>query len=227
MIGLIGAMALEVENLVKELDSHTEETILGITFHTGKLEGKDVVLAVCGVGKVFAAICAQTMILRYHPECILNIGVAGALAPELQVGDMAIATAAIQHDMDTSAIGDPVGLISGINLVQLPCDLALAEKIALCSEAAGYRTVRGIVASGDQFIADPSKKAWIRTTFDAIACEMEGAAIVHTCYAAGVQCGVIRSISDSLEGDGMDFEAFKHLAAAHSNAVVKMLVKGM
>ena len=224
MVGIIGAMALEVETLTKDLTDSRSETVCGITFHLGKLAGKDVVLAVCGVGKVFAAICAQTMIMHYNPEWILNIGVAGALVPELQVGDMAIAVSAVQHDMDTSPIGDPVGLISGINLVNLPCDEVLAETIAACGVACGYRTVKGVVASGDQFIADPNKKTWIRDTFDAIACEMEGAAIVHTCYAAGVKCGVIRSISDSLTGDGMDFEAFKHLAASHSSAVVKLLV---
>ena len=224
MIGIIGAMALEVENLVAELSEKESETVLGITFHRGKLCDKDVVLAVCGIGKCFAAICAQTMILKYQPEFIINIGVAGALSATLGVGDMAIATSAVEHDMDTSPLGDPVGLVSGINLVNLPCDAALSKKIADCCQALGYHTEMGVVASGDQFIVDPSKKAWIASTFSAIACEMEGAAIVQTCYAAGVACGVIRSISDSLSGDGMDYEAFKHLAASHSGAVVKALL---
>ena len=224
MIGLIGAMALEIEALVKELEDKREEQMGGITFYLGKLCGKDTVLAVCGVGKCFAAMCAQTMILRYAPAFIINIGVAGALHPALQVGDMAIAVSAVQHDMDTSAIGDPVGLISGINLVELPCDTALSETIVSCSENLGYHTQTGIIASGDQFIADAAKKEWIRSTFGAIACEMEGAAIVQTCYQNKVPCGVIRSISDSLTGDGMDFEAFKYLAAEHSSAVVKALL---
>ncbi|MBE6672524.1 MAG: 5'-methylthioadenosine/adenosylhomocysteine nucleosidase [Ruminococcaceae bacterium] len=227
MIGIIGAMALEVENLVKELENKREEQVGGIRFYLGLLAGKEVVLAVCGVGKCFAAICAQTMILTYCPECVINIGVAGALHPELQVGDMAIAVSAVQHDMDTSPIGDPLGLISGINLVELPCDQALCEKIAECAGALGYRTMTGIVASGDQFVADIEKKQWIAKTFGAIDCEMEGAAIVQTCYQSGVPCGVIRSISDSLTGNGMDFESFKHLAASHSTAVVKALLEAL
>ena len=129
--------------------------------------------------------------------------------------------------MDTSPLGDPVGLISGINLVQLPCDGGLCEKIADCCKTLGYHTETGVVASGDQFVVDPAKKAWIANTFSAIACEMEGGAIVQTCYAAGVACGVIRSISDSLSGDGMDYEAFKHLAASHSGAVVKALLASL
>ncbi len=225
MIGIIGAMALEVENLVSQLENKESETVLGITFHRGKLCGKDAVLAVCGIGKCFAAICAQTMILKYQPDYVINIGVAGALSPTLGVGDMAIATAAVQHDMDTSPLGDPVGLISGINLVQLPCDAVLSEKIAKCCQTLGYHTETGVVASGDQFVVAPAKKSWIADTFAAIACEMEGAAIVQTCYAAGVACGVIRSISDSLSGDGMDYEAFKHLAASHSGAVVKAVLE--
>lgn len=225
MIGIIGAMALEVEKLVEQLADRKDEHIGGITFHKGVLCGKEVVLSVCGVGKCFASMCAQTMILTYSPDCVINIGVAGALHPDLQVGDMAIALSAVQHDMDTSPIGDPVGLISGINLVELPCDKDLSEKITCCAKMLGYRTITGIVASGDQFVADGNKKKWIAETFSAIACEMEGAAIVQTCYQNKVKCGVIRSISDSLTGDGMDFEAFKHLAASHSTAVVKALLE--
>ena len=227
MIGLIGAMALEVENLVKELENKREETVGGIRFYLGSLMGKEVVLAVCGVGKCFAAMCAQTMILTYSPECVINIGVAGALDPELQVGDMAVADFAVQHDMDTSPIGDPVGLISGINLVNLPLDAVLANQITACAANLGYRTKKGIVASGDQFIAELQKKKWIAETFGAIACEMEGAAIVQTCYQNRTPCAVIRSISDSLTGDGMDFEQFKYLAASHSTAVVKALLENV
>ena len=227
MIGIIGAMALEVENLVSQLADKESETVLGIPFHRGKLCDKEVVLAVCGIGKCFAAICAQTMILKYQPDYVINIGVAGALSATLGVGDMAIATAAVQHDMDTSPLGDPVGLVSGINMVYLPCDAILSEKIAACCQQLGYHTETGVVASGDQFVVDPLKKSWISSTFSAIACEMEGAAIVQTCYAAGVACGVIRSISDSVSGDGMDYEAFKHLAASHSGAVVKALLASL
>ena len=158
MIGIIGAMTLEVENLVNELTDKREETVAGIHFYLGNLCGKDVVLAVCGVGKCFAAMCAQTMIVKYSPSLVINIGVAGALSSDLKVGDMAIATAAVQHDMDTSAIGDPIGLISGINMVYLPCDEALGNTILACGEKLGYNTKKGIVASGDQFVADMGKK---------------------------------------------------------------------
>ena len=227
MIGIIGAMALEVENLVKELDDRKDEQVGGITFYRGKLCGREVVLAVCGVGKCFAAMCAQTMISRYAPKYVINIGVAGAVCPYLRVGDMAIARWVVQHDMDTTALGDPIGLISGINLVSIPCDEKLSDLIADCCLELGYRCSAATIASGDQFVADLSKKNWIRETFGAIACEMEGAAIVQACYQNKVPCGVIRSISDALTGDGMDFESFKYFAAERSAAVVKLMLRDL
>ena len=114
MIGIIAAMNVEMESLRSFMTDTTTETISGITFVSGTLEGKQVVTAICGIGKVFAAMCAQTMILRYQPECIVNTGVAGTLSDKLTIGSIAVSSAVVQHDMDTSAIGDPVGLISGI-----------------------------------------------------------------------------------------------------------------
>ena len=226
-IGIIGAMKIEVEAICAAMTDTECEVISGMEFVSGTLKGKRVVCAKCGIGKVFAAMCAQTMLLRYAPAVVINSGVAGTLSPDLSIGQIALAEQMVQHDMDTSPIGDPLGLISGINLVELPCDQALCEKIANCAGALGYRTMTGIVASGDQFVADIEKKQWIAKTFGAIDCEMEGAAIVQTCYQSGVPCGVIRSISDSLTGNGMDFEAFKHLAASHSTAVVKALLEAL
>ena len=105
MIGIIGAMAVEIDELRERLTDPTDEVISNIRFTCGKLAGKDVVLAVCGIGKVFAAICAQTMILTYRPELIINTGVAGGLDKDLKIGDVVVATGLVQHDMDTSPLG--------------------------------------------------------------------------------------------------------------------------
>ena len=130
MIGIIAAMQLEMEALRSGIQNPVAETISGIEFVRGTLEGREVVTAVCGIGKVFAAICAQTLILRYRPECIINTGVAGTLTDRLSIGSIAVSSAVVQHDMDTSALGDPVGLISGIDRVQLPADAPLAASLA-------------------------------------------------------------------------------------------------
>ena len=130
IIGIIGAMRVEMEALAAALENKKTEVVSDIEFHTGSLSGHDVVLAVCGVGKVFAATCAQTMILRYAPAVIVNSGVAGTLSNELSIGQIALADHVIQHDMDTSAVGDPVGLISGMDLIYIPTDKAVTAALA-------------------------------------------------------------------------------------------------
>lgn len=183
MIGLIAAMDVEMESLRSHMENPVSETISGICFVSGTLEGRPVVTAVCGIGKVFAALCAQTMILRYSPEAIINTGVAGTLTDALSIGAVAVSSAVVQHDMDTSALGDPVGMISGINKVELPADDRLCGPAeAACAKVLGIRTQTGVIASGDQFIAEDARKEAIACTFHAIACEMEGAAIGQVCW---------------------------------------------
>ena len=227
MIGIIAAMNVEMESLRSHIENPVTETVGGVTYVSGRLEGQEVVTAVCGVGKVFAALCAQAMILRYRPECIINTGVAGTLTDRLSVGDIAVSTGVVQHDMDTSPIGDPLGLISGINKVVLPADEALAKKLTACASALGIKTLPGIVASGDQFVASAARKAFIVGQFDAIACEMEGAAVGQACYVNGVPFCVLRAISDSADGSShMDYPAFARLAAEQSVRLLLAFLRG-
>ncbi len=217
MIGIIAAMNVEMEALRAHMENPVRETVSGIAFVSGTLEGKEVVTAVCGIGKVFAALCAQTMILRYKPEMIINTGVAGTLTDALTIGSVAVSTGVVQHDMDTSAIGDPLGLISGTGKVVLPADDLLVQHLSACAKVLGIRTASGIIASGDQFIADGERKAFIAKTFGAIACEMEGAAVGQVCYVNRVPFCVTRAISDSADGSShMDYPTFTKLAAEHS-----------
>ena len=221
-IGIIGAMSVEIDDLAASLEKPQMETISGIQFHIGRLCGRNVVLAVCGIGKVFAALCAQTMILRFGVSAVINTGVAGTLTDKLSVGDIAVASDVVQHDMDTSPLGDPVGLISGLNVVHMQADEALVRAISKAVSVCGGRYLTGTVASGDVFVADPEKKAYIRDTFGAIACEMEGAAIGQVCTVNGVPFAVIRAISDGGdENSHMDYPMFVKMAAARSAAVLR------
>ena len=202
--GIIGAMDCEVDPLIAQMQNAQTLTVGSIKFTQGLLCGKDTVIARCGIGKVFAAMCAQTMILHFGVSAIVNVGVAGSLCDALRIGDIAVATKTVQHDMDTSPIGDPVGLISGINLVYLPCSERLCDLLASCIEAQGVHYVRGTVASGDVFVASPVQRARITSNFDAVACEMEGAAICQVCYANGVEVGILRAISDGGDEEASD-----------------------
>ena len=222
-IGIIGAMKIEVEKLCSMAENVKKEKFGGIEFNVGDLCGHQVIIAVCGVGKVFAAMCAQAMILNYSPDAIINTGVAGALASELRVGDVAVAENVVQHDMDTSPIGDPVGLISGINMVQIPADEKISSSLKKTAADLGMTCLSGTIASGDQFIADKAKKAYIKDTFSAIACEMESAAIGQVCYVNGTPFGILRSISDNGdESAGMSYDKFIGVAVENS---VKILTE--
>ena len=167
-IGIIGAMQIEVEALCAAMENTESRTVGNMTFVYGDLRGKKVVCAKCGVGKVFAAMCAQTMILQYAPDCIVNSGVAGTLSESLSIGQIALAEQVVQHDMDTSPIGDPVGLISGINLVYIPADPAVTDALAAAVCSVGVPYLRGTVASGISSSANgrsrPASRAALRPT---------------------------------------------------------------
>jgi adenosylhomocysteine nucleosidase len=223
MIGIIGAMESEVVHLISEMKNKCETTICGITYYTGSLAGQEVVLARAGIGKVNAALCAQTMILKFNPTLILNTGVAGAISPDLSVGDMVVATALVQHDMDTTPVGDPLGLLTirGENIVEIPTCNTAREILATTAKESGVNVLCGIIATGDQFISTTSQKDRIREHFSAVACEMEGGAIAHACYGADVPCAVLRAISDTADGEAhVDYPTFVTAAAQKSAEVV-------
>lgn len=223
-IGIIGAMDIEVDGIVSSMTDVSKEIVSGITYYSGKLGEKNVVIAKCGIGKVFATICAQTMIIKFAPSLIINTGVAGSLSKELNVLDVAVASGVVQHDMDTSAIGDPRGLISGINVIYFNTDDKIVSVMQEATDLVGCRSKVGIIASGDKFMADLEEKQSIAREFNAVACEMEGGAIGHTCYVNNVPFGIIRAISDG-EGAEMDYATFAGLAAQNSIKITKKFVE--
>ena len=225
MTGIIGAMSVEVEALKSKISNAKREYVSGIELVSGELCGEAVVVAQCGIGKVFAAICAQTMILKYGVKRIINTGVAGTLSEKIGILDFAVSTAVVQHDMDTTAIGDAPGLISGINVIEIPAAKSLCERTVELARAQGNICESGVIASGDQFINSAQKKAFIRDTFGAIACEMEGAAIGHVCYVSGVDFVIIRCISDNASGEAeMEYPEMVKRAAVKSQLLVEAIL---
>lgn len=228
-IGIIGAMDVEVAELIELMDNIKKEEISGITYYEGNLQGKDVVVAKSGVGKVHAAVCTQTMILKYSPDAIINTGVAGSLSSELNIADLVISDKVVQHDFDTSGIGDPIGLISGINLIEIPCAIKLVKKIEQSAKLIeGTNVIVGTIASGDQFICNMTKKEYIVEHFDALCAEMEGAAIGHVCYLNNVDFCIVRAISDKADGSAhMDFPSFVQIAAKKSTKLINNFLISM
>ncbi len=225
-IGIIGAMDAEVNGLIRKLERHQTETVGGLEFHTGRLLRTDVVIARCGVGKVFAAMCAEAMIIKYAPSLIINTGVAGGLDSSLKHSDIVVAERLCQHDMDTSPLGDPKGLISGINEIYFESDKKAVDDVMLSGYELGISVKRGTVATGDTFVASDSERQRIISEFGADACEMEGGAIAHTAFVNNTPFVVIRAISDGAnDGSAVDFPTFLAEAARKSEALTLALVE--
>lgn len=223
MIGIIGAMTKEVDDLVATLAHPTTKTLLGVTFHEGSLAGEEVVVACAGVGKVNAALTAGAMLLTYRPSLLLNTGVAGALDPTLRQGDIVLATSLVQHDMDTTPLGEPRGLLNirGEELVEIPTDPTALAMMSRACASLGITPRTGLIATGDCFVASREQKETILSAFPALACEMEGAAIAHAAYAAGVPCGVLRAISDGADEQAkLDFPTFARQSAELSQKIL-------
>ena len=218
-LGIIGAMQIEIENLKPSIEKPRFETISGVDFISGEINGVEVVAAVSGIGKVFAAICTEIMILHFGVDHVINIGVAGSLVKDLKVLDVAVADSAVQHDMNTTALGDPAGLVSGINIVNFTADEKLKKAVCEVLDAKGIYHQTGVIASGDLFVDTDKQRQNIRMKFDAIAADMEGGSIAHTCYVNNVPFTLIRSISDA-DGSAMDYNTFAGKAAEQSISIV-------
>ena len=226
MIGIICAMALEANAITDTIENKKIKNISGVDFVSGTIGGRETVVAVCGVGKVFAAICAEAMILEYHPDVIINSGVAGSLCRSIKLGDIVIAESVVQHDMDTSPLGDPKGLISGINIINIPCDKAVAEYLKNCCDSLGIKNFGGVIATGDVFMSNEENKKEVADRFNAKACEMEGASVGQVCYVNKVPFCVLRAISDNAD-DGAEttYETFAAESAKKTHAVIDKFIR--
>ncbi|MBQ8238181.1 MAG: 5'-methylthioadenosine/adenosylhomocysteine nucleosidase [Oscillospiraceae bacterium] len=225
-LGIIGAMEEEVETLLAQLENKTSATHAGSTFHAGVLEGLDVVVVQCGVGKVNAAICAQILCSVYGVTHLVNTGIAGSLCADLDIGDMVVSTDAMYHDFDTTPFGYPIGKVPGMP-VTYPADETMMGYAFSAAEAVNPGHTRtGRVASGDQFVSRKDQKAHIIEVSEALCTEMEGAAIAHTAYRNGVPFVILRAISDKADDSAeMDYPTFEKIAAHRCAEVTKNLAR--
>lgn len=228
-IGIIAAMAEELEILLKDLTLEEKVEKANMTFHKGTLYGKDVVAVVCGIGKVNSAICTQILASEYKIDKAINVGVAGGIGKEIYPGDIVVAENLVQHDMDTTAFGDKMGQIPRLDTFDFKCDkemVDLAKKA--CEEIPELNSFIGRIASGDQFIANIEKIQWLEEEFGAISCEMEGASIAQVCYLNSIPFVVIRSISDNANnGAHMDYQNFIPIAVKNSTRILKQMLEMM
>ena len=230
IIGIIGAMDVEVNSL-KEAASITKTTkIAEMEFCEGKLNEKDVVIVKCGMGKVNAGICANTLINDFDCTKIINTGVAGSLDNQIDIGDIVVSTDAVQHDFNVEAIGFKKGEIPYTGLYSFNADEALRKEAVTAVEktAPDIHVFEGRVCSGDQFISTKEQKDKIISDFGGMCCEMEGAAIAQACYLNSTPFVVIRAISDKPdETEFVDYKVFEAQSAARCAKIVEYMVANL
>ncbi|MDL2248562.1 5'-methylthioadenosine/adenosylhomocysteine nucleosidase [Tyzzerella sp. OttesenSCG-928-J15] len=227
--GIIGAMEEEVIYIKEKMEVLSSRNVAGIQFFIGRMHGKNIVIARCGIGKVNAAVCTQIMVDMFGVDSVINTGVAGSMNNDVHLGDVVISTDLVQHDFDTSAFeNEPIGFIPRLGIRFFEADKQLVDT-ALQSAGAvlspsGAKAHKGRIASGDQFITENELKAKIAKNFKPLCVEMEGAAIAHTCYLNDMPFIVIRSISDNSDGDTKTYGDYLTVAAKNSSDIVEKIV---
>ncbi len=227
MIGIIGAMADEVAKLIETMEVSKQLDQASMEFYQGTLCGKEVVVVRSGIGKVNAAACAQILIDKFAVDTLINTGIAGSLDASIDIGDIVISTDALNHDMDATMFGYPLGQIPAMDVLSFPADPALVEKAKMANEEANpeIKTFTGRVVTGDQFVASAEIKERIVKNFDAMCTEMEGAAIAQVAYLNKVSYVIIRAISDKADNSAtMDYPEFEAKAIVHSVRLVQNLL---
>jgi adenosylhomocysteine nucleosidase len=227
VIGIIGAMAEEVELLLQHMSEKTTTVKAGISFTAGRLHGKSAVVCKSGVGKVNAAVCTQLLIDHFAAGAILFTGVAGALDPALGIGDVVVSRDCLHHDMDVSALGFPRGVIPYAETSVFESDPELAALALECGkEQVDGGVYQGRILSGDQFVADRQLVRRLHTELGGMCTEMEGAAVAQVCVMNGIPHVVIRSMSDKADGSAPDnFAQFTVKASENSFRIVEQMLK--
>ncbi|NPA50285.1 MAG: 5'-methylthioadenosine/adenosylhomocysteine nucleosidase [Epsilonproteobacteria bacterium] len=225
-IAIMGAMPEEIEPILEKIKDYKKIEYGKNNYYIGSYANKEVVVAYSKIGKVFAALTAAIMIEHFKANILLFSGVAGAINPNLKIGDLIVATKVAQHDLDITAFGHPYGYVpEGSRYIE-----ADKKLISLAKEIASLENIdlkEGIIATGDQFIANEERKEWIKREFQADAIEMEGGAVAVVCDSLNVPFFILRSISDSANMDAsFDFDEFlKSSSKRSANFILKMVEK--
>ena len=221
-IGLAYAMTGEIESILQSTGAKLLETVCGVPFY--EIE-EGIIAYAGGVGKVNAAMSTQLFIDRYRPDFIINAGVAGSFL-DVPIGTVVLADCFVQHDVDTTPMGDPIGLVSTVNKIEFPTDDA--ERLAAILKELGVEHLTGKVATGEVFMVKGRRTDWVAETLSPALCEMEGGAIAQVCLRNGVKFTALKSVSDRLRSDNNAEEFFNFgEAMAKLNTIVLPVAKAL
>ena len=224
-LGIIGAMVEEITPLLEAVGEYKESKIANNTFYEASFCGHNLVIVYSKIGKVNSTLTATMLIEKFGVEKVIFSGVAGGINDSLKIGDLIIASKLVQHDVDITAFGHPFGYIpeSGDFIESDKSLNAIAHSVA---DELKQKLLEGIIATGDQFIADVKRKNWIRETYHADALEMEGASVAYVCKTLDIPFCVLRAISDVADMDaGFSFDEFLQSSAKESATFVLKMVE--
>lgn len=227
-IGIIAAMDEECEEIEKLMTNKERKSIFDLTFFVGKIEEKKCILVKSGVGKVNAARTTQIMVDHFKVDYILNLGSAGAINNNLEIGDVVIGKYVVQHDFDITAFGHSKGYITGIGN-SIVCDREKVEEMEkkiykLPNDE--YKVKFGVIATGDIFCTEIAMKDKIRARFNADVVDMECAAIGQVAFLNEVPFMAIRSVSDSPNGENAStFDENLKLASKRCADMLEIFLK--
>jgi len=225
-IGIIGAMEEEIESLLSKMEVEEQIVLGNIEFSLGELEGKSVIAAYSGIGKVQASICATVMITHFKVEKIIFTGVAGGLQSRIKVGDVVIGEKLLYHDMDCTGFGYPLGVIPRAKQSEFYSNEELIRTAETILKEMNQKYFIGTIVSGDQFLSDKKRAYYVAETFSALATEMEGAAVAHVATQFDIPFLVIRLISDGIDEDSkVAFLTFMKSAIIVANELVCKILK--
>ena len=227
-MGIICAIEAEIQAIKESVNVVHAQNIAGLDFYMGTLNGHTVVLVRSGMGKVNAAVCTQILIDKLAVDMVANIGIAGAIAPDLRIGDIVVSDDLVQHDVNATAIGDAPGALFGSETTYLKADDQLVKLAYDAAQNLNFNISIGRIASGDQFISSPEEKERVWSVFKAKCCEMEGAAVAQTCFLNRIPFVVIRAISDNAdEGTEINYERFMHESAIKAACMIKAMIEAL
>ena len=225
MVGIIGALEEEVAMFKHDMEIKEVCTIAKCEYVYGILNGQDVVVTKCGMGKVNSAACTSIMISKYHPDIIFNTGVGGALSPDLKALDIMVARTVVQHDYDLMPLGYKRGVVDLFETPYFTCDEKVADAVMESCKKFGYDAYYSRFATGDRFINKKRDISSIVKHFDAQVADMESGSIAQVCTLHGVKFVNIRTISDA--GNEMDFNKFLKFASTHSVIVLEDVIENI
>jgi adenosylhomocysteine/aminodeoxyfutalosine nucleosidase len=215
-IGILGAMVEEIEPLLELFDEYKEHKYANNRYYEVKHKNSTLIIAYSKIGKVNATLSATVMIEKFKIDKMLFSGVAGAINENLHIGDLIVATSLCQHDVDITAFGHEYGYYPESKRF-VDCDESLIEIAKNVAKRRDLKLIKGVIATGDQFIADSNRKDWIKDKFSADAIEMEGYPVAAVCDIYQKPCVIIRAISDAADMDAnFDFDAFLFESAKNS-----------